>query len=240
MDEHLVDSKKRTLWGTDFDLVEVGLAENQVVSFVEDVLRRFAKPANGQIAVEILRPLHERKLREAERLAAFLGNEAKSKCAENRRGARAASAAVKDGPESLGPWSPQSSERAGEPQPSRTSQQVDLILQSAEIDSDPSQMDSLITHLGQTSVVTVEGYAWSPSSGWVISMSVTGSTPLMPLVLSMPEVERVADGRSAVIAPIDSPFNKRQEAPTEPNRSPRQRLLVWLRGDEPTRQVAEV
>ena len=236
----MVSSKKRTLWGTDFDLVEVGLAENQVVSFVEDVLRRFGKPENGRNAAEILRQLGERKLREAERLAAFLGNEAKSKCAENRRGARAGPSAVQDGPESLGPWNPKSSERAGEPQPSRTSQQLDLILQSPDIDSDPSQMDSLITHLDQTSAVTVEGYAWSPSSGWVIGVSVTGSTPVVPLVLSMPEVERVADGRSAVIAPIDSPFNKRREASTEPDRNPRQRLLVWLRGDDQPTQTAEV
>ncbi len=236
----MVSSKKRTLWGTDFDLVEVGLAENQVVSFVEDVLRRFAKPANVRNATEIRRPLDERKLREAEHLAAFLGSEAKSKCAENRRSAGAGPTAVQDGPESVEPWSLKSSERAGEPRASRTTQQLDLILQSPDIDSDPSQMDSLITHLDQTSVVTVEGYAWSPSSGWVISVSVTGSTPAVPLVLSMPEVERVADGRSAVIAPIDSPFNKRREAPTQLNRNPRQRLLVWLRGDEPTRQSAEV
>ena len=236
----MVNSRKRTLWGTEFDLVEVGLAENQVVSFVEDVLRRFGGPEGGRNTVAILRPLDERKLREAERLAAFLGSEAQSKSAENRRGAGAAPTAVKDRPESAGPWSPKSSERTGEPRPRRTSQQLDLILQSQDIDSDPSQMDGLITHLDQTSAVTVEGYAWSPSSGWVISVSVTGSTPVVPLVLSMPEVERVADGRSAVIAHIDSPFNKRQEAPTEPNRSPRQRLLVWLRGDEPTRQVAEV
>ena len=101
-------------------------------------------------------------------------------------------------------------------------------------------MDSLIAHLNQTSAVTVEGYAWSPSSGWVISVSVTGFTPFVPLILSMPEVERVADGRSAVIAPIESPFNKWLEASTEPNRDPRQRLLVWLRGDERTRQATEV
>ncbi len=236
----MVNAKKRTLWGTEFDLVEVGLAENQVVSFVEDVLRRFAKPASGRNATAILRPLHERKLREAERLAAFLGNEAKSKCAENRRGAGAAPTAVQDRPESLGPWNPQSSEQAGEPQPSRSTQQLDLILQSGDIDSDPSQMDSLIKHLDQTSAVTVEGYAWSPSSGWVISVSVTGSTPVVPLVLSMPEVERVADGRFAVIAPVDSPFNKWREASTEPNRNPRQRLLVWLRGDNRTPHTAEV
>ncbi len=236
----MVNAKKRTLWGTEFDLVEVGLAENQVVSFVEDVLRRFAKPANGGHATAILRSLDERKLREAERLAAFLGNEAKSKCAENRQGAGATPTAVKDRPESVGPWKPRSSEQTGEPQTSRSSQQLDLLLQSPDIDSDPSQMDSLITHLDQTSAVTVEGYAWSPSSGWVISVSVTGSTPAVPLVLSMPEVEHVADGRSAVIAPIDSPFNKRREASTEPNRIPRQRLLVWLSGDEPSRQTAEV
>ncbi len=236
----MVNSKKRTLWGTEFDLVEVGLAENQVVSFVEDVLRRFGGPEDGRNAAEVLRPLDERKLREADHLAAFLGNEAKSKCAENRRGAGAAPTAVQDGPESVGPWNPNSSERAGEPQPRRTSQQLDLLLQSPDIDSAPSQMDSLIAHLDQTSAVTVEGYAWSPSSGWVISVSITGSAPVVPLILSMPEVERVADGRSVVIAPIDSPFNKWREASTEPNRNSRQRLLVWLRGDERTRQAAEV
>jgi hypothetical protein len=236
----LVNAKKRTLWGTEFDLVEVGLVENQVVSFVEDVLRRFAKPAIGRDAAEILRPLDGRKLREAERLAAFLGTEAKSKCAENRRGAGAASTAVQDGPESVGQWKPRFSERASDPQSSRTSQQVDLLLQSSDIDSDPSQMDSLITHLDQTSAVTVEGYSWSPGPGWVISVSITGPTPVVPLVLSMPEVERVADGRSTVVAPIDSPFNKWREGSTEPNRNPRQRLLVWLRGDGRTPQTAEV
>ncbi len=236
----MVNSKKRTLWGTEFDLVEAGLAENQVVSFVEDVLGRFAKPSNARIAAEILRPLDERKLREAERLAAFLGNEAKSKCAENRRGAGAAPTAVQEGPGSVAPWKPRSSDRTGEPQPSRTSQQLDLILQSPDIDSDPSQLDSLITHLDQASAVTVEGYSWSPSPGWVISVSITGSTPVVPLILSMPEVERVADGRSAAIAPIDSPSNKWREGSTEPNRIRRQRLLVWLRGDERTPQAAEV
>ena len=236
----MVNSKKRTLWGTEFDLVEVGLAENQVVSFVEDVLSRFAKPANGRNAVAILRPLDERKLREAERLAAFLGNEAKSKCAEKRRDAGATPTAVQDRPEPAGQWNPKSSARTGEPQPSQTSQQLDLLLQSPDIDSAPSQMDSLITHLDQTSAVAVEGYAWSPSSGWVIRVSVTGSTPVVPLILSMPEVERVADSRSAVIAPIDSPFNKWREASTEPNRAPRQRLLVWLRGDDRPPQTAEV
>ncbi len=234
----MVNSKKRTLWGTEFDLVEVGLAENQVVSFVEDVLRRFAKPANRRNAAEIRRPLDERKLREAERLAAFLGNEAKSKCAENRLRAGAGPTAVQDEPKSVGPWSPESSERAGEPQPSQTSRQFDLLLQSADIDSDPSQMDSLITHLDQTSAVTVEGYAWSPSSGWVIGVSVAGPAQVVPLVLSMPEVERVADSRSAVIAPIDSPFNKWREASTEPNRNRRQRLLVWLRADNRHPQTA--
>ncbi len=234
----MVNSQKRTLWGTEFDLVEVGLAENQVVSFVEDVLGRFPKTAKGRNAVEILRPLDARKLREAERLAAFLGSEAKSKCAENRRGARSGATAVQDEPESAGQWSPESSERAGEPQPSPASRQYDLLLQSADIDSDPSQMDSLITHLDQTSAVTVEGYAWSPSSGWVIGVSVAGSAQVVPLVLSMPEVERVADSRSAVIAPIDSPFNKWREASTEPNRNPRQRLLVWLRADDRPPQAA--
>ena len=233
------NTKKRTLWGTEFDLVEVGLAENQVVSFVEDVLRRFGKPEDGRSAAEILRPLDERKLREAEHLAACLGNEAKSKSAENRPGAGAGLTAVQDGPESAGQWDPKSSERTSEPQPSRTSQQLDLLLQSRDIDSEPSQMDSLITHLDQTSAVSVEGYAWSPDSGWVISLSVTGSMLVVPLVLSMPEVERVADCRSAVIAPIDSPFNKWREASTEPNRNPRQRLLVWLRGDERPSQAAE-
>ena len=236
----MVNAKKRTLWGTEFDLVEVGLAENQVVSFVEDVLRRFARPANGRNATATRRPLDERKLREAERLAAFLGNEAKSKCAENRRGAGAAPTAVQDGPEPFGTWKPSSSERTGEPQPSRRSQQLDLLLQSPDIDSDPYQMDSLIKHLDQTSAVTVEGYAWSPASGWVISVSVAGYAPVVPLVLSMPEVERVAGGHSAVIDPIDSPFGKRREASTQPNQSPRQRLLVWLRGDERTPQAAEV
>ena len=234
----MVNSKKRILWGTEFDLVEVGLAENQVVSFVEDVLRRFAKPANGRTTVEILRPFVARKLREAEHLAAFLGSEAKSKCDENRRGARAGPTPVQHGLESAGQWSPESSEPAGEPQPISTSRQFDLLLQSADIDSDPSQMDSLITHLDQTSAVTVEGYAWSPSSGWVIGVSVAGPAQLVPLVLSMPEVERVADSRSAVIAPIDSPFNKWREASTEPNRNPRQRLLVWLRAENRHPQTA--
>ena len=130
----MVNSKKRTLWGTEFDLVEVGLAENQVVSFVEDVLGRFPKTANGRTAVETLRPLDARKLREAERLAAFLGNEAKSKCAANRRGAGAGATAVEDGPESVGPWSPEPSEHADEPRPSPASRQFDLLLQSADID----------------------------------------------------------------------------------------------------------
>ncbi len=237
----MVNTKKRTLWGTEFDLVEVGLVENQVVSFVEDVLRRFAKPAIGRNAAQILRPSDGRKLREAERLAAFLGNEAKSKCAENRRGAGAAPTVVQDGPESLGPRNPQSSERAVDPQPGPTSQQFDLLLQSQDIDSDPSQMDSLMTHLDETSAVTVEGFRWSPYPGWVISVSVTGSTPVVPLVLSMPEVQRVAeDDRSAAIAPIDSPSNNWREGSTEPNRNPRQRLLVWLSGDERTPQTAEV
>ncbi len=236
----MVNAKKRTLWGTEFDLVEGGLVENQVVSFVEDVLRRFAKPAIGRNAAAILRPLDERKLREAERLAAFLDNEAKSRCAEKGRGAGAVPTSIQDGPESVGPWNPQSSEQAGGPQPSRTSQQIDLLLQSLDIGSDPSQMDSLITHLDQTSAVTVEGYSWSPGPGWVISVSITGPTPVVPLVLSMPEVERVADGRSAAVVPIDSPSNKWREGSTEPNRNPRQRLLVWLRGDGRTPQTAEV
>ena len=60
----------KELWGTRFDVVQNGLSEEQVVSFVTDLMAEAQKAREGQERQSSLLKLAEQTVLEAERMAA--------------------------------------------------------------------------------------------------------------------------------------------------------------------------
>ena len=73
--------RRQRLWGQDFDVVKGGLAQDQVVAFVEDLLDRYGDLLEEQRYRDKLRHLAESKVREAVGLAKEIIDEARLKAA---------------------------------------------------------------------------------------------------------------------------------------------------------------
>ena len=91
-----MDSQVRNLWGHDFDLVEKGLSEPQVVAFVNELLGRRGSPGQKQAPSASLTKLVERMVTEADKLAAEIKAEAKAEAASIRETARAEAASIRE------------------------------------------------------------------------------------------------------------------------------------------------
>ena len=89
-----MDSQVISLWGHDFDLVEKGLSEPQVVAFVNELLGRRGSPGQKQAPSASLTKLVERMVTEADKLAAEIKAEAKAEAASIRETARAEAAQI--------------------------------------------------------------------------------------------------------------------------------------------------
>lgn len=258
--------KKRevhTLWDRDFDVVKSGLAEQQVIAFVQDLLKRYNDLLQERKHWASFRLLAERKLRKAEELAVTILQEARAKAAKETgqllRGPvagdagqflleRRAEAKAGRGKQNQHPPTPPLQEPwrgdrvVAHAQPTETTSdfseetpaseewpdsgqaenptvegslsnpspcEIDILLQPPEVPAEPVHMASLFEYLEQSQEMSVNGYEWSPSSGWVITVSAQSGRPLTPLLLGIPEIVRVAEEQSG-------------------QRS-RKRLLVWLK-----------
>ena len=73
--------RKQRLWGRDFDVVRRGLAPDQVVAFVEDLLERYGDLLEEQRYRDMLRNLAESKVREAVDIAQTILEDARLKAA---------------------------------------------------------------------------------------------------------------------------------------------------------------
>ncbi len=81
-------SKKRetrSLWGREFDIVEGGLDEGQVIEFVEDLLKRYNALVEEHKHRDTLWLLAETKVRKAEKLAALILQETRKKATKEGR-----------------------------------------------------------------------------------------------------------------------------------------------------------
>ncbi|MEE8173847.1 MAG: hypothetical protein V3T71_00845, partial [Dehalococcoidia bacterium] len=90
----IMDREVRNLWARDFDLVEKGLSEPQVVAFVNELLGRRGSPGQKQTPLASLTKLVERMVTEADKLAAEIKAEAKAEAASIRETARAEAAQI--------------------------------------------------------------------------------------------------------------------------------------------------
>ncbi|MFQ5872535.1 MAG: hypothetical protein ACE5JL_01850 [Dehalococcoidia bacterium] len=77
--------KTRSLWDREFDIVEGGLEEGQVIEFVEDLLKRYNALVEEHKHRDTLRLLAETKVRKAEKLAASILQETRKKATKEDR-----------------------------------------------------------------------------------------------------------------------------------------------------------
>ena len=114
--------------------------------------------------------------------------------------------------------------------------EIDIFLQSSELTAEPVHMARLLEYLENSPEVSVKGYEWSPSLGWAITVSAYVGRSLTPLLLGMPEVERVAPEQSESKAAILSPSQGERNPSSQRWQTPREKLLVWLKeGDVPVK-----
>ena len=215
----------RTLWGQDFDVVKDGLAEHQVVALVEDLLKRYNDLLQEHKNYDSLQLLAERKLREAEKLAASILQEARAQATQE--------------PPSVAPTghdrrrASKKGHASAEPsKPGASSYKVDIVLQTPDPTAESTRVTSVLEHLQQSREMSLEGYVWLPSSGWVATVSVHTSRPVIPLLLAIPEVQRVAEGETESAGSVASPLQKGRNSGQGSGDPPRKRLIVCLkRGD---------
>ena len=73
--------RRQRIWGRDFDIVRQGLAPDQVVAFVEDLLERYSDLLEEQRYRDTLQNLAESKVREAVDIAQTILEDARVKAA---------------------------------------------------------------------------------------------------------------------------------------------------------------
>ena len=73
--------RRQRLWGRDFDVVKRGLAPDQVVAFVEDLLERYGDLLEEQRYRDTLRNLAESKVQEAVGIAQTILEDARLRAA---------------------------------------------------------------------------------------------------------------------------------------------------------------
>ena len=82
----VMDDKSKTLWGEEFRVVQQGLAETDVIIFVEKMMRQYRKSLRKLDHIEASHELATKTVEDAERLAARITDEAeKESKAEIRR-----------------------------------------------------------------------------------------------------------------------------------------------------------
>jgi DNA anti-recombination protein RmuC len=82
----MTDDKSKTLWGEEFRVVQEGLAETDVVIFVEKMMRQHRESLRKLDHIEALHELATKTVEDAERLAARIIEEAeKDSKAESKR-----------------------------------------------------------------------------------------------------------------------------------------------------------
>ncbi len=77
-----MEHQTRHLWGREFDIVERGLNEEQVIAYIEELRQKSAKIQDQDSRIEALKRLAESTLAEADRIAHDIRKEAKAKAVE--------------------------------------------------------------------------------------------------------------------------------------------------------------
>ncbi len=252
--------KVRTLWGQQFDIVNDGLAEHQITTFVEDLLKRYNNLLKERKYRESLRLLAERKVELAEKIAASVLQQARSEAGKGEgqgsqvplvenveetssEGEPRLEAVTDDQPaettaglDSEAPASEGSPDRMPSEYPSAkgpsstpSPYEIDIQLQPPKAGAESLQVTTLIDSLERSKEVSVKGYQWFPSSGWVITVSVPGGRLLTPLLLEIPEIEGVSEVESDAEASNLPSHPEELDASPEAGQTPRKRVRVWLK-----------
>ena len=80
--------------------------------------------------------------------------------------------------------------------------------------------------------MSVSDYHWSPSSGWVITVSVQSGQPLTPLLMGMPRIERIVEQEPEATDSILTTSDTGQSPSTEDPQTSQRRVIVSLKPDD--------
>ena len=205
----------RRLWDRDFAIVDGGLAEDEVVAFVEDLLQRYNELLAERRHLDTLRQLAERRLLEAQKLADSIVQQARDGTPQPPTRTAAPSAA-EAGTDSSGPL-----DTSDHPK-------IDLVLEAKDADSESDQLSAVLEHLERSEDFSLEGYVWSPSTGWVVTAIHRGRSPIVPRLMAIPEVQGVAEEAGPSEAAPSGPQSD----------SSRRRLRLWLGTESSSRHPA--
>ena len=277
----------RTLWGQEFDIVKRGLAEDQVIAFVEGMISSRNDLLKERDHRDSLRQFAEWKVRQAEELASSIVHAAETRAAhkllqaplelgagdayqpvetkaEERRVYQdsASPALVPDegrslvpvvepadttshlpglarGPEespiAAGAWLPTAEPTLLDD----PSYEIRILPQDPEMTVEPVHIAGLLEYMERSQTMLVNGYAWSPALGWVITASIQNGQPVLPILLGIPEINRVAEEESQENTSVLPRAQGAENLSPDTELTSRKRLLAWLRSPVLAHQASD-